>query len=305
MRSLMTLLGGASLGAGGMYLMDPDRGRRRRAELRDALAEVDTGELVERARRLEPTVRQLGGSVGAMLEPARAMLEPARAMLEPARAMLEPAHLMSRSALPRWSTWNAMSRSLGWRRRRSVIRARDWAVLGGLVGAIATSLWLARRWSAAGEGIEVVREMTVDAPVERVYEFWNEFENFPRFMSHVHEVRRIGADRTHWVVAGPGGTPVEWDAVVTRRIVNEEIGWRTVEGSLVEHSGSVRFRSAGVGQTRIDVKMTYRPLGGALGHGLATLLGSDPERVIADDLDRLATQLRGPRAATGESGPRR
>ena len=295
MRSLMTLLGGASLGAGGMYLMDPDRGRRRRAELRDALAEVDTGELVERARRLQPTVRQLGGSVGAMLEPARAMLEPARAMLEPAR-------LMSRSALPRWNT---LSRSLGWRRRRSVIHARDWAVLGGLVGAIATSLWLARRWSAAGEGIEVVREMTVDAPVERVYEFWNEFENFPRFMSHVHEVRRIGADRTHWVVAGPGGTPVEWDAVVTRRIVNEEIGWRTVEGSLVEHSGSVRFRSAGVGQTRIDVKMTYRPLGGALGHGLATLLGSDPERVIADDLDRLATQLRGPRAATGESGPRR
>jgi uncharacterized membrane protein len=302
MRSLMTLLGGASLGAGGMYLMDPDRGRRRRAELRDALAEVDTSELVERARRLEPTVRQLGGSVGAMLEPARAMLEPARAMLEPARAMLEPARLMSGSALPRWNT---LSRSLGWRRRRSVIHARDWAVLGGLVGAIATSLWLARRWSAAGEGIEVVREMTVDAPVERVYEFWNEFENFPRFMSHVHEVRRTGADRTHWVVAGPGGTPVEWDAVVTRRVPNEEIGWRTVHGSLVEHSGSVRFRSAGVGQTRIDVRMTYRPMGGALGHGLATLLGSDPERVIADDLDRLATQLRGPRAATGESGPRR
>ncbi len=295
MRSLLTLLSGASLGAGGMYLMDPDRGHRRRAELRDALAEVDTDELVERARRLEPAVRQLGGSVGAMLEPARAMLEPARAMLEPTR-------WKSRSALPRWDT---MSRSLGWRRRRSVIQARDWAVLGGLVGAIAAGLWLARRWSATSEGIEVVREMTVEAPVERVYEFWNEFENFPRFMSHVHEVRRIGPDRTHWVVAGPGGTPIEWDAVVTRRVPNEEIAWRTVEGALVEHGGSVRFRPVGPGQTRIEVRMTYRPMGGVLGHGLATLFGSDPERVIADDLDRLATQLRGPRAATGESGPRR
>ena len=191
------------------------------------------------------------------------------------------------------------------RRRSSTLGTRDWALLGGFVGAVAAGLWLVRRSRGSARGIEVVRTMTVEAPVERVYEFWNEFENFPRFMSHVHEVRRIGADRTHWVVAGPGGTPVEWDAVVIRRIVNEEIGWRTVEGSLVEHSGSVRFRSAGVGQTRIDVKMTYRPLGGALGHGLATLLGSDPERVIADDLDRLATQLRGPRAATGESGPRR
>ena len=295
MRSLLTLLSGASLGAGGMYLMDPDRGHRRRADLRDALAEVDTDELVERARRLEPAVRQLGGSVGAMLEPARAMLEPARAMLEPTR-------WKSGSALPRWDT---MSRSLGWRRRRSVIQARDWAVLGGLVGAIAAGLWLARRWSATSEGIEVVREMTVEAPVERVYEFWNEFENFPRFMSHVHEVRRIGPDRTHWVVAGPGGTPIEWDAVVTRRVPNEEIAWRTVEGALVEHGGSVRFRSVGPGQTRIEVRMTYRPMGGVLGHGLATLFGSDPERVIADDLDRLATQLRGPRTATGESGPRR
>jgi uncharacterized membrane protein len=302
MLSLLTLLGGASLGAGGMYLMDPDRGHRRRAELRDALAEVDTDELVERARRLEPAVRQLGGSVGAMLEPARAMLQPARAMLEPARTMLEPTRWKSGSSLPRWTS---MSRGLGWRRRRSVIQARDWALLVGLVGAIAASLWLARRWSAAGEGIEVVRDMTVDAPVERVYEFWNEFENFPRFMSHVHEVRRIGPDRTHWVVAGPGGTPIEWDAVVTRRVPNEEIAWQTVEGALVEHRGSVRFRPVGPGQTRIEVRMNYRPVGGALGHGLATLFGSDPERVIADDLDRLATQLRGPRAATGEAGPRR
>ena len=31
MQSLMTLLGGASLGAGAMYLMDPDRGHRRRS----------------------------------------------------------------------------------------------------------------------------------------------------------------------------------------------------------------------------------------------------------------------------------
>jgi uncharacterized membrane protein len=51
--------------------------------------------------------------------------------------------------------------------------------------------------------------------------------------------------------------------------------------------------------------MTYRPVGGVLGHGLAALFGSDPERVIADDLSRLATHLHGGRSAMGESGPRR
>jgi uncharacterized membrane protein len=279
MGKLMTLLSGASLGASGMYLMDPDRGHRRRAELRGALAEVDTGELIDRARRLQPA-RQIGGGM----------------------AMLEPARWMLASRAPRWT---ALSRGLGRRRRRSMLQARDWAMLGGLVGAIAAGLWLARRWSGAAEGVEVVRTMTVDAPVERVFEFWNDFENFPRFMSHVREVKRTGPDRTHWTVAGPGGTPIEWDAVVTRRVLNEEIGWRTVEGALVEHGGAVRFRPAASNQTQLEVRMTYRPVGGMLGHGLAALFGSDPERVIADDLARLATQLRGGRAAAGESGPRR
>ena len=282
MQSLMTLLGGASLGAGTMYLMDPDRGHRRRAELRDTLTEVADSELVERARQLEPmaAVRQLGDGVGALLEPSR--------WVPAAR-----------------SGWLSAGRSRGWRRRVQTPQPRDWALLGGLVGAITVGLWLARRAmdsTETGDGIRIVRTMTVEAPIARVYEFWSDFENFPRFMSHVREVTRTGPDRTHWVVAGPAGAPVEWDAVVAERIPNEAIGWRTVEGSLVEHRGTVRFRSVGNGATRIEVRMTYRPAGGALGHSIAELFGSDPERVIGEDLARVATHLGGTRPAVGETG---
>lgn len=275
MQSLMTLLGGVSLGASAMYLMDPDRGHRRRAGLRETLAEVADSELVERARQIEPmaAVRQLGGGVGALLDASR---------------------------------WGPAARSRGWRRRRvPALQTRDWALLGGFVGAIAAGLWLARRAMDTGEGIRVVRTMTVEAPIERVYEFWSDFENFPRFMSHVREVKRAGPDRTHWVVAGPGGAPIEWDAVVAERVPNEAIGWRTVEGSLVEHRGTVRFRPVGNGATRIEVRMTYRPVGGALGHSLAELFGNEPERVIGEDLARVATHLRGTRPAVGETGQRR
>ena len=286
MANLITLLGGAALGAGTMYLMDPDRGHRRRAELRGALAEVGDSEMVERARRFEPmsAMRELGGSLAAAGWPLAAARWPLVAALAPTGRRARP---------------------FG-RRRSSALVTRDWALLGGFVGAIAAGLWLVRRSRGEARGIEVVRTMTVEAPVERVYEFWNDFENFPRFMSHVREVRRIGPDRTHWVVNGPAGTPVEWDAVVTRRVPNEEIAWETVEGSLVDHEGVVRFRPAGSGATRIEVRMSYRPVGGALGHGLAALFGSDPERAIADDLNRVAAQLRGgARPAAGESGQRR
>lgn len=281
MANLITMMSGAALGAGAMYLMDPDRGYRRRAELRDALAEVGDSELVERARRMPAmsVVRDLGGSLAAARWPGVTSLASA-----------------GRRASPL---------AFG-RRRSSGLATRDWALLTGFLGAIAAGLWLVRRSRGEGRGIEVTRTMTVEAPVERVYEFWNDFENFPRFMSHLREVRRTGPDRTRWVVNGPAGTPVEWDAVVSRRVPNEEIAWETVEGSLVDHEGVVRFRQAGAGATRIEVRMTYRPVGGALGHGLAALFGSDPERVIADDLSRVAAQLRGgARPAAGESGQRR
>jgi uncharacterized membrane protein len=281
MRNVMTLMGGVALGAGAMYLMDPERGERRRAGLRDVLEELGESELVERARGLEPlaAARQLGGQAIRRFGEAGTL-----------------------PAMPDLSALTRLARGRGWRRRRRLVETRDWVVLGGIVGAITAGLWLTRRALHDSEGIEVTREMTVDAPVERVYEFWNDFENFPRFLSHVREVRRTGPERTHWVVAGPGGAPVEWDAVVTERLPNEQIAWRTEEGSLVSHEGSVRFRSDGNSRTRVEVRMTYRPVGGALGHGLAAVLGRDPARMIGDDLSRLATHLHGARPAVGETG---
>jgi uncharacterized membrane protein len=281
MRNVMTLMGGVALGAGVMYLMDPERGERRRAGLRDALEDLGGSEVVERARGLDPltaarqlggeAIRRLGGEVGAVPDLAAALTR--------------------------------LTHRRSWRRRRLQFgEARDWALLGGVVGAITAGLWLARRTMTAGNGIEVSRTLTVEAPVERVWEFWNDFENLPRFLSHVREVKRTGPDRTHWVVAGPGGAPVEWDAVVTKRVPNEEIAWRSVEGALLEHEGSVRFRPVGPDVTELQIRMTYRPVGGALAHGVAAVLGRDPASLIDDDLGRLANQLRGVRPAVGETG---
>ena len=58
--------------------------------------------------------------------------------------------------------------------------------------------------------------VVVEAPVSRVYEYWRDLENLSNFMSNVDEVRSTGPGMTHWVVKGPLGAKVEFDAQTTQ-----------------------------------------------------------------------------------------
>jgi uncharacterized membrane protein len=127
----------------------------------------------------------------------------------------------------------------------------------------------------------------VDAPVEDVYSYWSDFENFPSFMSNIEEVRMIDQDTSHWKVKGPLGTSVEFDARTTEMNPNRGIGWNTVEGDVMT-SGEIRFEELTPGRTRVDVTMNYAdPPGGAVGEKVANIL-SNPERNLTEDLGNFA-----------------
>jgi uncharacterized membrane protein len=163
----------------------------------------------------------------------------------------------------------------------------------GLFARGATNLEV-RRLLGLGAGrpaISVRKSLNVQAPLERVYEFWSDIERFPRFMANVREVRDLGAGRSRWTVAGPAGVPVEWEAVVTKRVANQELAWQTVPGSPVEHAGHVRLLPNASGGTRMDVHLSYTPSAGALGHGIAWVFGSDPKTEVDADLARMKTRL--------------
>ncbi len=166
--------------------------------------------------------------------------------------------------------------------------------IGGVLLARALSNRPARRLAGIGAGrraIDIHKAIHVAAPVERVWELWSNFESWPRFMAHLKEVRRTGESRSHWVAVGPGGTSVEWDAVTTQWIPNEVIAWKSVEGSTVENSGRVNFTRDERGGTLIEVRLSYNPPAGALGHAVASLFGVDPERAMDEDMLRLKSLL--------------
>jgi uncharacterized membrane protein len=137
-----------------------------------------------------------------------------------------------------------------------------------------------------GKRIELEKTIRIDAAPDEVYDMWTNYENFPRFMSHVVEVRDIGKRRSHWTVQGPAGTQFEFDSVLTEQTRNRRLAWRSEPGAQIPNSGSVEFEPHR-GGTRVTVRLSYSPPAGALGHAVASLFGSDPKGQMDDDLARM------------------
>jgi uncharacterized membrane protein len=152
-----------------------------------------------------------------------------------------------------------------------------------------------------GEGIMVRKTIHVEAPVEKVFAFWTDYQNFPRFMHNVREVH-VREDVSHWVVAGSAGVPVEWNARLVELEPNAFLRWRSVSGSAVKHEGCVHFEPGGHG-TRVTVQLRYVPPGGAFGHAVASLFGADPKREMDADLMRMKSMIETGRAPHDAARP--
>lgn len=140
--------------------------------------------------------------------------------------------------------------------------------------------------------VDIQKTIHIDAPVARVYGFWSSYENFPLFMSSVREIEDLGAGRSRWVVSGPGGMPIEWQALLTERIPNDLIAWRSLPGSMLDNAGVVRFHPE-AGGTRVDLRFCYHPPAGGAGQAVTELLGADPRAKMNEDLGRLKVLLEG------------
>ena len=167
-------------------------------------------------------------------------------------------------------------------------KGRVLAATASVVGVTALDVICAQQISSGrSDRSTAFHSITIDRPAEELYKFWHNFENLPRFMNNLESVRVTGDKRSHWVAKGPLGSSVEWDAEIVEDSPNELIAWRSLEGSDVENSGSVRFVPAPGGRgTEVQVEIVYNPPGGMLGAGVAKIFGAAPEQEIKGDLYR-------------------
>jgi uncharacterized membrane protein len=135
--------------------------------------------------------------------------------------------------------------------------------------------------------LKIEQSIIIQRSPRDLYRFWRQVDNLPKVMSHIRSVEAINDYRSHWIVDTlPGAPTIEWDAEIINEVENERIGWKTLQGALVEHAGSVVFEPLEKKSTMLTVTLQYDPPGGPLGAAIAHLFGQDPAKKIGDDLLR-------------------
>lgn len=104
----------------------------------------------------------------------------------------------------------------------------------------------------------VTKSVDVAVPVRIAYNQWTQFEEFPRFMEGVQEIRQLDDRTTHWKTE-IAGVKREFDAQITEQLPDERVAWTSVGGT--KQSGVVTFHRLDAEHTRVTAQMEFEPDG--------------------------------------------
>ena len=148
-----------------------------------------------------------------------------------------------------------------------------------------------RRNGAARRTVDMRMTVVVDKPINEVFEFCRDFENFPEIVDVLLSVEDSQDGRSHWAVRSPSGESIEWDATVTKYVPNSVIAWDSVPGAVVEAKGMMRFYPLSPTQTRVDISLAYRPMHTGLGDAVRALTTLPNARRLRTEITRAAVTL--------------
>ena len=176
-------------------------------------------------------------------------------------------------------------------RRRRSHKLRNALLIAGGVGAAAAAAIAATRLRRT-RTTSVDAEIEVAVPVTAAYNQWTQFEEFPKFMEGVDEVKQLDDTLLHWG-ATVAGRHAEWDAQIIEQERDRRITWESVDGKRTR--GTVTFEPKGPARSRVRLHMSYEADGAAEQVGSA--IGLDSHR-INGDLARFRELVEARQAAT-------
>jgi uncharacterized membrane protein len=137
-----------------------------------------------------------------------------------------------------------------------MLNRRFMTVAALAVGGYFLSKQLKKSAGTNNAASSVTETIELDVPVRTAYDQWTQFEDFPKFMDSVHEVRQLDDTRLHWK-ASVAGKEVEWDAEITEQIPDKRIAWRSTSGPY--NAGVANFHKISETRSRVILQMDYEP----------------------------------------------
>ena len=167
------------------------------------------------------------------------------------------------------------------RAERARARRRRRRVLTGIVGSGAAA-GAAVAYARSRGPVSIEESVEVHVPVETVYNQWTQFEDFPRFMEGIDEVRQLDDTHLQWVASSGGGRR-EWNAEISEQRPDERVAWHATSGK--RNAGVVTFHRLGDERSKVMVQLDFEPEG--FRETAGSMLGLDRRR-IKGDLERFA-----------------
>jgi uncharacterized membrane protein len=128
--------------------------------------------------------------------------------------------------------------------------------------------------------------VTIRRPVEKVFEFYRDFNNLSSFLGDVTAVEQIDPATFQWTIQGPLGIQVNWKIKVTEEHTNELIRYETVTASRIRTCWEIHFAPGSkAGET--EVREVMKTPIGRLGRMALALIGKFPAKEVSSNLHRL------------------
>jgi uncharacterized membrane protein len=131
---------------------------------------------------------------------------------------------------------------------------------GGVLGAVAGKV----TGQSGGGGREKTRRLPIQRwtdvaiSVEKAYEKWTDFEEFPKFMHRVVNVEEKEENLISWEEKIWFSTR-QWEAEIVEKRKNDRIVWKTTQGT--SHTGVISFHRIDSRLTRVMVTVDFHPSG--------------------------------------------
>ena len=104
----------------------------------------------------------------------------------------------------------------------------------------------------------IEKSIEINVPVRAAYNQWTQFEEFPKFMEGVKQVKQLDDKHLQWK-ADIGGKDKEWNAEITEQIPDERIAWTSRGGAI--NAGVVTFHRLSDSKSKVMLQMEYDPQG--------------------------------------------